>query len=311
MLISIVIPTLNRLRYLKKTIESVRSQSIRNYEIIVIDNASSDGTNIWLEEQKDIILIRQNTLIPIYQNWVAGLKRAKGDFVLLLSDDDLLCPHCLQRIQDIPDKMNYSMIIGRHDVIDENDNITQLNDKFVKYRSGIYSSRETLLLLSEGIMFRLCAIFFNRNILAQIDLEAWSNEYAITAADSELIQYMASKSSMYLLDQQEGVGLYRVWRNSATSEGMLTKEWQIDIDVWMEKFSSFSKNILTKKEIECSVNKIKFSNLIAAINTYKTSKLKSVEMSLFFFKRLTGLLFKQFDFIKLLKSIKYTLYLLF
>jgi glycosyltransferase involved in cell wall biosynthesis len=311
MLISIVIPTFNRLSYLKKTIESVRAQSIKSREIIVVDNASSDGTKAWLEEQNDIFVIRQDVLVPSSKNWVTSFNSAKGDFVVLLSDDDLLCPDCLMKVETVSESANLSLIVGRHDVIDENGKIIQSNDEFTKIRSGLYSPRESLLLFSKGVMFRYCSIFFNRNLLSQIDMDTWFNKYTVTAADSALVQYMASKLPIYVLDQKESIGQYRVWKNSSTARLISSKEWQKDIDVWTGDLCIFSKNILTKKEIEKSVNEIKYSNLIFAIINYRNGKSKSIEMSLYFLRRLATLLFVHFSLINLLRTIKYVSFLFF
>jgi glycosyltransferase involved in cell wall biosynthesis len=79
MLISIIIPTLNRLEYLKKTLLSVKAQTNKNYEIIVIDNASNDGTREWLETQDDLVIIRQEEILPVYKNWTTGFRKATGD----------------------------------------------------------------------------------------------------------------------------------------------------------------------------------------------------------------------------------------
>lgn len=57
--IAVIIVTFNRLALLKECIESVRKQTYQNYDIIVINNGSTDNTLQWLSAQADIIIINQ------------------------------------------------------------------------------------------------------------------------------------------------------------------------------------------------------------------------------------------------------------
>ena len=52
--ISVIIPTFNRVHLLKETGESVRNQTFRDFELIVVNDGSSDGTAQWLNEQPDL-----------------------------------------------------------------------------------------------------------------------------------------------------------------------------------------------------------------------------------------------------------------
>ena len=60
--VGIVVVTYNRLSLLKEVIESLRVQSYRDYQIVVVNNGSTDETPLWLEKQKDIITITQDNL---------------------------------------------------------------------------------------------------------------------------------------------------------------------------------------------------------------------------------------------------------
>ena len=59
MTVAAAITTFNRLEMLKRCIEAVRAQSVPPDEIIVVDDASSDGTATWLREQDDLVAIIQ------------------------------------------------------------------------------------------------------------------------------------------------------------------------------------------------------------------------------------------------------------
>jgi len=89
-LVTIAIPTFNRLNLLKEAILSASSQSYKNLEIIVSDNFSGDGTIDFLKQLKDSrIRVNINTKnIGMVGNWQQCLDMAQGEYFLMMSDDD-------------------------------------------------------------------------------------------------------------------------------------------------------------------------------------------------------------------------------
>ncbi len=84
---SIVILTYNQLDYTRITIDSIRRHTKSPYEIIIVDNASTDGTVEYLKAQKDIrtIFNEENVGFPAGCN--QGMGVAKGDYIVLLNND--------------------------------------------------------------------------------------------------------------------------------------------------------------------------------------------------------------------------------
>jgi len=96
---SIVIPTYNRASLILDTLETVFQQSYSNYEVIVVDNASTDHTIDLLsplEEEGKIRLIRHEKNLERSKARNVGFKNAKGDFLTLLDSDDFMYPGNLQ-----------------------------------------------------------------------------------------------------------------------------------------------------------------------------------------------------------------------
>jgi glycosyltransferase involved in cell wall biosynthesis len=97
-LVSVIIPAYNAAQFLKTTLASVRAQTYRNIEIIVIDDGSTDSTGVISEEaaKEDdrIRIIRQPNLgVAAARN--RGLAEAKGEFIAPLDADDLWHPQNL------------------------------------------------------------------------------------------------------------------------------------------------------------------------------------------------------------------------
>ena len=105
MLVSVVVPTRNRLSLLSETVKSVQDQTHAHFELLIVDDGSGDGTEQWVisQQQQDprIRLIERATHratahgAQVCRN--LGLQMAHGEAVLFLDSDDLLAPDCLCR----------------------------------------------------------------------------------------------------------------------------------------------------------------------------------------------------------------------
>ena len=95
--VTVVVPTRNRRDFLAQCIDSVLSQEGVSWELIVIDDASTDGTWGWLQTLAD------SRVLPIHLSERSeraaarnrGLAEARGEYVMFLDDDDLLRPDAL------------------------------------------------------------------------------------------------------------------------------------------------------------------------------------------------------------------------
>lgn len=99
--VSVVIATRNRRGWLSETVASVRAQSGVSFEIVVVDDASSDDTWSWLESQPAGGALRAFRQREHGERSAArnlGLAEARGELVMFLDDDDLLLPGALARL---------------------------------------------------------------------------------------------------------------------------------------------------------------------------------------------------------------------
>lgn len=89
-LISIIIPTYNRSFLLDRAIKSIINQTYQNWEIIIIDNNSTDDTDLVLEKYKEekIVVKKINNEGIIAKSRNLGIKFAKGKYIAFLDSDD-------------------------------------------------------------------------------------------------------------------------------------------------------------------------------------------------------------------------------
>jgi len=98
-IVSVIIPTFNRAQSLKRAIDSVFAQSYKSWEILVIDNSSSDGTELILRQyNKDkvkILSVKNDGVIGYSRN--IGIQNAKGEIIAFLDSDDWWEPLKLEK----------------------------------------------------------------------------------------------------------------------------------------------------------------------------------------------------------------------
>jgi hypothetical protein len=97
-LVSVIIPTRNRARLLRRSIASVLGQSWRNLEVIVVDDGSTDDTAAALAACADprlhVLRREQGSSAAAARN--AGIAAARGDYLAFNDDDDIWLPHKLE-----------------------------------------------------------------------------------------------------------------------------------------------------------------------------------------------------------------------
>ena len=90
-LVSIILPTYKRVKKLKRAIDSIVAQTYMNWELIIIDNNSNDGTKELIYRYNDskikLIFIRNKGNIAKSRN--LGIKKSKGKYLALLDSDDM------------------------------------------------------------------------------------------------------------------------------------------------------------------------------------------------------------------------------
>jgi len=109
MKISVLLPTRNRLTYLRYAIESVRLQRDDDWEIVVSDNCSDDDVGGYVASLGDprIRCVRTPRFLPVTANWNNALEHSSGEYVIMLGDDDALAPGYFKRVRELIDRFEH------------------------------------------------------------------------------------------------------------------------------------------------------------------------------------------------------------
>lgn len=100
---SIILPVKNGGEHVKECVSSILKQSYTNFNLIVLDNNSCDGTKEWIENLKDDRIIVHPSLISltIEENWARALTVEKNEFMTLIGHDDILYSDYLVEMNEL------------------------------------------------------------------------------------------------------------------------------------------------------------------------------------------------------------------
>lgn len=100
---SVILPVRNGGEYVKLCVESILSQTEQNFNLIILDNCSTDGTLEWLTSLKNerIIIYPSAEPLTIEENWGRIVTVPKNEFITLIGHDDILYPDFLKNIHDL------------------------------------------------------------------------------------------------------------------------------------------------------------------------------------------------------------------
>ena len=157
---TIVISTYNREDLILETLETVFNQNYTNYEVIVVDNASTDNSVVVLkefEEKGKLKLIQNEHNLERSRARNVGFKAAKGDYLTLLDSDDFMYPDALQEARDF---------IIKNKEFDFFHQFYQLvsNKKEVLFQYRFPAARKQIKKLAEGNFVSCIGVFLSKKV---------------------------------------------------------------------------------------------------------------------------------------------------
>lgn len=199
-LVSVIITTYNRAKLLSETLDSVINQSYSNLEIIVISDASNDGTDIYIQNINDsrvkyFKLINNSGLPAVTRNY--GLKYATGEIIAFCDDDDLWMNNKIElQLKKI---QNYDLCFSKRSFINENGSPIIHRPVFIPKRFNLCSLLITNYITLSSVIIKKEVInnFIGFNEKPEFkaceDYELWTrliaNNIKFTLCPEELVLY--------------------------------------------------------------------------------------------------------------------------
>lgn len=156
--ISIILPVFNGEKYLRESLDSVLSQGYKDFELIIWNDGSTDGTAKILMDYRDArIKVFGNTVNQgLFKTLNLAIKRAQGRWIRLWSYDDIMKPYCLQtEIEFQRQHPEVGMSYCAYDAIDESGKVL-----------AIAQEDETPDIISSGLAAQI--MFYHGSIAGNI-----------------------------------------------------------------------------------------------------------------------------------------------
>lgn len=183
--VSVLIPTYNYARFLDDSIQTVLAQTFTNFELVIVDNCSTDDTVKVVEKylsDKRVKFFRNETNIGLVGNWNKCFDHASGEYIKFLCADDKFHPQLLEKFVSVLDNFDnvslvtsYSEKFGDYTEVRKTPYVGYINGKQVKedlLNDRIYN----WIGEPTTVMFRRTDLKigrFNPALRVTIDLEFW------------------------------------------------------------------------------------------------------------------------------------------
>lgn len=263
-MISIIIPTFNSKQYISQAIQSILNQSYKNYEIIVVDDGSTDGTYEELKKYKNNIkyYYKKNGGVASARNF--GMLKSQGDYICFLDADDLYKKCKLEvQVKFLEDNPNIDIVYNDVEVVDEN-----LNYINTLKSEGIYPKKEDFLSMmflrqvipgpASIMLRRKCienGIFYN-------EIYKNAEDYDFTLKLAQSFNYGYIPESLYVY-RRHNCNLTNNHRAQLSNEVQIVKKLGIEYIKSIIESSSFSEE---DKKLILARALIKISEWEKAIN---------------------------------------------
>ena len=233
-LVSIIMPSYNTASFITETIDSVLNQTYSNWELIIVDDNSTDNTDNLISKyvsDSRIIYVKNSTNVGAAVSRNRALTLAKGRWIAFLDSDDLWMPNKLQKQIDFMITNSYSFSYTKYEQINENGEI-----------KGIQVSGPKRITRAE--MYQYCwpgclTVMYDQYITGKIQIAdiKKNNDYAMWL---KVIQY----SDCFLLN--ETLSKYRIRTGSISNHNYIKLiSWHYKLFREVEKFSRTKSMFLT------------------------------------------------------------------
>lgn len=212
MFFSIIIPTFNNAKYLKKALHSINQQTSKNFELIIIDNSSEDETDKVINNSniKNLLVKKINNEGIIAKSRNFGMDLSKGDWLIFLDSDDFFYHNKIEFLE--------KNISTDYDIYCNSEKLLFLTTGKQKiYNSGPYEEDFYKKLLINGNRFSTSSSVIKKKFLKNKNLKFDENPEFITAEDYDFF-LNAAKSGARIKFFKDILGERTIRNDSQSSD---------------------------------------------------------------------------------------------
>ena len=257
MKVSVIIPTFNRLSLISRAIDSVLKQTLKPFEIIVVDDGSSDNTSTLIKNNyKSVKLIKQKNL-GVSKARNVGIKNSSGDWIALLDSDDEWKKNKLEvQIKSLSEHDYYS-VCHTNEIWIRNGTRVNQKKRHQKYGGYIFDKCLDICRISpSSVIFQKNIInevgWFDENLSICEDYDLWlriTANFKILFIDKPLVIKYGGHSDQ-LSKSVNGIEAYRIKSlENLLSNTRLIKDYKrLTIEMLITKLRIYKKGLLKRQK---------------------------------------------------------------
>jgi len=140
-MISVIVPVYNTAEYLPKCLDSILAQTVKDFELVIVDDGSTDGSDAicdqYASRDSRIKVVHQEN-VGLVKARIVGFMESVGEWILFVDSDDWIAPNMLERMIQVAEE-------NRADVVTSGVIVTNQSSQYEKYDSfseGVYTGTE-------------------------------------------------------------------------------------------------------------------------------------------------------------------------
>ena len=226
--VSVVVPAYNSVRFVRATIDSVLAQTFADFELLISDHSSTDGTWAVLQEFADDPRVRLSQLPSgggAAANWNAVSALATGEYLKLVCSDDLIYPTCVQRqVAALDEFPRAVMATSTRDIVDAA-GTPVINARGLPGMRGLIPGREALrrtVRAGSNVFGEPACALFRRAALA--DAGFWDASYRYLIDEASYARVLLGSGS----SEGAGVDLVAI-RDPLAGFRVSDQQWSVQL----------------------------------------------------------------------------------
>lgn len=269
--ISIVIPYHGRLSLFKETLESLRKQSFKDFEVVISDDTNdTENIKMLIESYSDLHIkyVKSSINLGAISNTLQGINNASNNFIHILHTDDILSPNCIQFEQELINKYPGNLFINHIHHAFENEFYSNEHNEY-KIECPKTSWLKSKIFTDCTVPSAWC---FNKKILKDINFT--KGEFAFVYDWNFLFSVLVYlyKNELTFIEIPQGYVGWREHSDSESTKGILTcfTEWKRLALLMANELQECG--ILNKKEIKRVLKKSEKCRIKRIIKDYEKNK---------------------------------------
>ena len=269
--ISIVIPYHGRLSLFKETLESLRKQSFKDFEVVISDDTNdTENIKMLIDSYSDLHIkyVKSSINLGAISNTLQGINNASNNFIHILHTDDILSPNCIQFEQELINKYPGNLFINHIHHAFENEFYSNEHNEY-KIECPKTSWLKSKIFTDCTVPSAWC---FNKKILKDINFT--KGEFAFVYDWNFLFSVLVYlyKNELTFIEIPQGYVGWREHSDSESTKGILTcfTEWKRLALLMANELQECG--ILNKKEIKRVLKKSEKCRIKRIIKDYEKNK---------------------------------------